>query len=118
MNAVEEQTAATLAAVARFRKHSTGHDVDRVMPGMSAHCRFESTGPAPECETFSGAAAIREALGAILSRGGGMRFGSEAGAAKGVFYVRECDVLGRQTSVLPSPGRERLAAEFRLFSGF
>jgi ketosteroid isomerase-like protein len=56
---VEDQTAATLAAVARFSAAFDRHDVDGVMAALSGDCRFESTGPAPDGDLFSGAAAVR-----------------------------------------------------------
>ena len=60
MTTIEDQTAATLAAVARFSAAFDRHDVDGVMAAMSADCRFESTGPAPDGDVFTGAAAVRE----------------------------------------------------------
>jgi hypothetical protein len=56
---IEDQTAATLAAVARFSSAFDRQDVDGVMAAMSADCRFESTGPAPDGEAFVGTAAVR-----------------------------------------------------------
>ena len=60
MTTVEDQSAATLAAVARFSAAFDRHDAEGVMAAMSADCRFESTGPAPDGEQFTGAAAVRE----------------------------------------------------------
>ena len=60
MTTVDELTATTLAAVARFSEAFDRHDVDGVMAAMSADCRFESTGPAPDGDVFAGAAAVRE----------------------------------------------------------
>jgi len=60
MTTVEDQTAATLAAVARFSEAFDRHDVDGAMAAMSADCRFESTGPAPDGEVVIGAAAVRQ----------------------------------------------------------
>ena len=60
MTTVEDQTAATLAAVARFSGAFDRHDVDGVMAAMSADCRFENTGPAPDGAIFTGAPAVRE----------------------------------------------------------
>lgn len=59
MTTVEDQTAATLAAVSRFSAAFDRHDVDSVMAASSADCRFESTGPAPDGGVFTGAAAVR-----------------------------------------------------------
>jgi ketosteroid isomerase-like protein len=56
---VDDLTVATLAAVARFSDAFDRHDVDGVMAAMSADCRFESTGPAPDGDVFTGAAAVR-----------------------------------------------------------
>jgi ketosteroid isomerase-like protein len=60
MTIAQDQTAATLAAVARFSDAFNRHDVDGVMAAMSADCRFESTGPAPDGDIVIGAAAVRE----------------------------------------------------------
>ena len=60
MTVLEDQTAATLAVVARFSAAFDRHDVDGVMAAMSADCRFESTGPAPDGEVVIGAAAVRD----------------------------------------------------------
>jgi ketosteroid isomerase-like protein len=57
---IEDQTAETLAAVARFSEAFDRHDVDGVMAAMSADCVFESTGPAPDGDRYAGAAAVRE----------------------------------------------------------
>ena len=57
---LEDLTAKTVAAVARFAEAFDRHDVDGVMAAMSADCRFESTGPAPDGDVFTGAAAVRE----------------------------------------------------------
>ena len=55
----DEQTAATLAAVARFNAAFDRHDVDGVMAAMTEDCVFENTGPAPDGERYAGAAAVR-----------------------------------------------------------
>ena len=60
MMAIDDLTASTVAAVARFSAAFDRHDVDGVMAAMSADCRFESTGPAPDGEIFTGTAAVRE----------------------------------------------------------
>ena len=60
MTTIEDQTAATLAAVTRFSAAFDRHDLDGVMAAMSADCRLESTGPAPDGDVFTGAAAVRE----------------------------------------------------------
>jgi len=60
MTTVEDQTGATLAAVARFSDAFDRHDVAGAMAAMSADCRFESTGPGPDGDVFVGAAAVRE----------------------------------------------------------
>jgi ketosteroid isomerase-like protein len=59
MTTVEDKTATTLAAVERFSAAFERRDVDGVMAAMSADCRFESTGPAPDGEIFDGAVAVR-----------------------------------------------------------
>ena len=55
----DEQTAVTLAAVARFNAAFDRHDVDGVMAAMTDDCVFENTGPAPDGERYVGAAAVR-----------------------------------------------------------
>lgn len=58
MTQTDDQTANTLAAVARFNAAFDRHDVEGVMAAMTADCVFESTG-APDGERFAGAAAVR-----------------------------------------------------------
>ncbi|HEY1296082.1 MAG TPA: nuclear transport factor 2 family protein [Chloroflexota bacterium] len=60
MTTLEDQTAATLAAVARFNIAFDNHDVDGVMAAMTEDCVFESTGPAPDGPRYMGAAAVRQ----------------------------------------------------------
>jgi ketosteroid isomerase-like protein len=55
----DEQTASTLAAIARFNAAFDRHDVDGVMAAMTDDCVFENTGPAPDGERYEGAAAVR-----------------------------------------------------------
>jgi ketosteroid isomerase-like protein len=59
MTSADEQTAGTLAAVARFNAAFERHDVDGVMDAMTEDCVFESTGPAPDGERHAGASAVR-----------------------------------------------------------
>ena len=59
MTTVEDQTAATLAAVARFSAAFDRQDVDGVMAAMSPDCLFENTGPAPDGERYEGTEAVR-----------------------------------------------------------
>jgi ketosteroid isomerase-like protein len=59
MTTVEDQTAATVAAVARFNYAFERHDVDGVMAAMSEDCVFDNTGPAPDGERYEGAEAVR-----------------------------------------------------------
>lgn len=56
---VDEQTASTLAAVARFNAAFERHDVDGVMAASTEDCIFENTGPAPDGERYEGAMAVR-----------------------------------------------------------
>jgi len=56
---VDEETASTLAAVARFNAAFDRHDVDGVMAASTEDCIFENTGPAPDGERYAGAAAVR-----------------------------------------------------------
>ena len=59
MTTVDDQTAVTTAAVARFNAAFDRHDVDVVMAAMSDDCVFDSTGPAPDGDRYEGAAAVR-----------------------------------------------------------
>jgi ketosteroid isomerase-like protein len=59
MTTLEDQTALTIATVARFNAAFDRQDVDGVMAAMSDDCVFESTGPAPEGERCEGAPAVR-----------------------------------------------------------
>ena len=59
MTTIQDQTAETLAAIARFSAAFDGHDVEGVMAAMSADCVFENTGPAPDGERYAGASAVR-----------------------------------------------------------
>ena len=56
---MDQQTATTLAAIARFNAAFDQHDVDGVMAAMTEDCLFENTGPAPDGERYQGAAAVR-----------------------------------------------------------
>jgi len=56
---VDEETASTLAAVARFNAAFDRHDVDGVMAASTEDCIFENTGPAPDGKRYTGAAAVR-----------------------------------------------------------
>ena len=54
------QTAATIAAIARFSEAFDRHDVDGVMANMTDDCIFENTSPAPDGERHVGQAAVRQ----------------------------------------------------------
>jgi ketosteroid isomerase-like protein len=54
-----EDTAATLAIVARFNEAFDRHDVDGVMHAMSDDCVFENTAPAPDGTRYVGQEAVR-----------------------------------------------------------
>jgi ketosteroid isomerase-like protein len=56
---VDEQTASTLAAVARFNAAFDRHDVDGIIAASTEDCVFENTGPAPDGDRYEGAAAVR-----------------------------------------------------------
>lgn len=55
---VDQQTASTLDAVARFNDAFDRKDVDGVMAAMTPDCVFENTGPAPNGERYEGMAAV------------------------------------------------------------
>ena len=48
MTTLEDQTAATLEAVARFNAAFDNYDVDGVMAAMTDDCVFENTGSPPK----------------------------------------------------------------------
>jgi ketosteroid isomerase-like protein len=58
-SALDDLSASTAAAVERFNSAFNRHDVDGVMAAMTDDCVFENTGPAPDGERYSGAAAVR-----------------------------------------------------------
>jgi ketosteroid isomerase-like protein len=60
MTLLEDETAFTIQAVARFNAAFARQDVHGVMAAMTDDCIFENTGPAPDGATVSGAAAVRE----------------------------------------------------------
>jgi ketosteroid isomerase-like protein len=55
----DPETAATLAAVARFSEAFGRHDVAGVMAAMSEDCVFENTCPPPDGERHVGQVAVR-----------------------------------------------------------
>jgi ketosteroid isomerase-like protein len=57
---MDEQSAATLAAVEAFNEAFNSHDVDAVMAWMTDDAVFESTSP-PAGQRYEGAAAVRDA---------------------------------------------------------
>jgi ketosteroid isomerase-like protein len=83
MTTVEDQTAATLAAVARFSSAFDRHDVDGVMAAMSQDCVFENTGPAPDGERYAGAEAVRAFWESFFRTNPGARFETEEQFAAG-----------------------------------
>jgi len=56
--AADAQTAATLAAVARFSDAFDRRDVAAVMAAMTDDCLFENTSPSPDGERHEGQAAV------------------------------------------------------------
>jgi ketosteroid isomerase-like protein len=83
MTSVEDQTAATLAAVARFNAAFDRHDVDGVMAAMTDDCIFENTGPAPDGERYQGAAAVRAFWARFFESNPRARFEAEEQFAAG-----------------------------------
>jgi ketosteroid isomerase-like protein len=83
MTTIEDQTTATLAAVERFSAAFGRRDVDGVMAAMSADCRFESTGPAPDGDIFDGAVAVRELWERFFRENPAARFVTEEQFAAG-----------------------------------
>jgi ketosteroid isomerase-like protein len=83
MTVIEDQTAATLAAVARFSAAFDRHDVDGVMAAMSDDCAFESTGPAPDGQRHEGAMAVRAVWEQFFSANPGATFETEEQFAAG-----------------------------------
>jgi ketosteroid isomerase-like protein len=56
---IDNQQAATLAAIQRFNDAFNRHDVDGVVAAMTEDCVFENTSPAPDGERYVGQAAVR-----------------------------------------------------------
>ncbi len=83
MTTIEDQTAATLAAVARFGEAFDRQDVDGVMAAMAEDCRFESTGPAPDGAIVEGAAAVRAVWEQFFRENPAARFVTEEQFALG-----------------------------------
>jgi ketosteroid isomerase-like protein len=83
MTTVEDQTAVTVAAVARFNAAFERHDTDAVMAAMTDDCAFESTGPAPDGERHEGAAAVRAVWEQFFGSNASARFETEEQFAVG-----------------------------------
>jgi ketosteroid isomerase-like protein len=77
ITSVDEQTANTLAAIARFNAAFDNHDVDGVMAAMTEDCLFENTGPAPDGERYAGAAAVRAFLTDLFQKNQNAKFVAE-----------------------------------------
>lgn len=56
---MEDESAATLAAVARFNDAFNTHDPDAVMAAMTEDCVFENTNPPPDGARYEGQKAVR-----------------------------------------------------------
>jgi ketosteroid isomerase-like protein len=79
----DEQTASTLAAVARFNAAFERQDVGGVMAAMTEDCVFESTGPAPDGGRYEGAPAVRRCWQAFFGANPRARFSVEEQFAAG-----------------------------------
>jgi len=79
---VDDQTAATIAAVERFNEAFNAHDVDAVMASMTDDCVFESTTP-PAGERFVGSAAVRKVWDELFSSSPTAHFDGEEVIATG-----------------------------------
>jgi ketosteroid isomerase-like protein len=84
---LEDQTAATIAAVTRFNAAFDNHDVDGVMAAMTDDCVFENTGPAPDGTRYIGAAAVRQVWSEFFRSNPTARFTAEDQFAAGDRYV-------------------------------
>lgn len=102
MTTVEDQAAATLAAVARFNDAFDRHDVDGVMAAMTEDCVFENTGPAPDGERYEGAAAVRAFWGRFFKANPQAKFVAEEQFAAG----DRCVMRWRYDWRAPSPSAE------------
>jgi len=60
MTSTEDQTASTVATVARFSTALERRDVDALLAEMTDDVVLESPGPAPDGERYEGAAAVGE----------------------------------------------------------
>ncbi|MBV9168523.1 MAG: nuclear transport factor 2 family protein [Chloroflexi bacterium] len=79
---LDEQTTATLTAIARFNAAFDRHDVDGVMAAMTEDCVFEGTG-APDGERCVGQAAVRAFWERFFGANPGARFEAEDQFAAG-----------------------------------
>jgi len=83
MTSVDDLTAGTLAAVARFNAAFGRHDVNGVMAASTEDCVFENTGPAPDGERYHGAAAVRAFWATFFQANPGATFETEEQFAGG-----------------------------------
>jgi ketosteroid isomerase-like protein len=60
VTSIEDQTALTVATLARFSAALERRDVDGLLAEMTDDIVLESPGPAPDGERYEGAAAVRE----------------------------------------------------------
>jgi ketosteroid isomerase-like protein len=60
MTSIDDQTASTLATLARFSAALERRDVDGLIAEMTDDVVLESPGPAPDGERYEGAVAVRE----------------------------------------------------------
>lgn len=72
----DAESAASLAAVARFNEAFGRLDVDAVMAAMTDDCVFESTSP-PDGARYEGAAAVRAAWSAFFTSSPTAHFDAE-----------------------------------------
>lgn len=83
MTSFEDQTATTLATLARFNAALERRDVDGLLAEMTEDTAFENTSPAPDGERYEGAAAMREFFTRFFETNPRARFDVEDSFAAG-----------------------------------
>jgi ketosteroid isomerase-like protein len=83
MTTVEEQTATTMATLARFSAALEQRDLDGLVAEMTEDVVLESPGPAPDGERYEGAVAVREFFARFFEANPSARFDEEEVSAAG-----------------------------------
>ncbi len=87
MTSIEDQTASTLATLARFNAALERHDIEGLVAEMTEDTVFENTSPAPDGARYEGVAAMREFFTRLFSDNPRAKFDIEEEFAAGDRYV-------------------------------